>query len=81
MKLEVHRSEERGKAEHGWLHTRFSFSFADYHNPERMNFGALRVLNDDIIDAGSGFPTHPHDKFEIETLENSEVLLIEVPMV
>ena len=68
MKLEVHRSEERGKAEHGWLHTRFSFSFADYHNPERMNFGALRDLNDDIIDAGAGFPTHPHDNMEIVTI-------------
>lgn len=68
MKLEIQRSEERGRGEHGWLHTRFSFSFADYYNPERLNFGALRVLNDDIIDAGAGFPTHGHDNMEIVTI-------------
>ena len=68
MKLEFHRAEERGVGEHGWLHTRFSFSFADYHNPERMGFGALRVFNDDIIDAGAGFPTHGHDNMEIVTI-------------
>lgn len=68
MKTVIHRNKERGVGEHGWLHTRFSFSFAHWYNPERMGFGALRVLNDDIIDADSGFDTHPHANMEIITI-------------
>jgi redox-sensitive bicupin YhaK (pirin superfamily) len=65
MKTVLHKSETRGEANHGWLHSRHTFSFADYHNPERMNFGALRVLNDDTVEAGMGFGTHPHNNMEI----------------
>ncbi|NOR57823.1 MAG: pirin family protein [Sulfurimonas sp.] len=61
----IHRSSQRGVAEHGWLHSRFSFSFAEYYNPERMGYGALRVINDDIIEAGQGFPMHSHKEMEI----------------
>ena len=61
----LHRSETRGDADHGWLHSRHTFSFANYYNPERVNFGMLRVLNDDIVAAGMGFGTHPHDNMEI----------------
>lgn len=68
MALTLHRSHERGSAEHGWLHSRFSFSFAEYHNPERMGFGALRVINDDIIEAGTGFGMHPHKNMEIVSI-------------
>lgn len=65
MKKNIHRASERGEAKHDWLHTRFSFSFADYHNPQRMGFGKLLVLNDDIIAPAKGFGTHPHDNMEI----------------
>jgi redox-sensitive bicupin YhaK (pirin superfamily) len=68
MKLTVHRSGCRGHADHGWLKTWHSFSFASYYNPDRMHFGALRVLNDDSIEAGMGFGTHPHDNMEIITI-------------
>ncbi len=68
MKKIIHRANERGTADHGWLKANFSFSFAHYYNPEKVNFGALRVLNDDIIDAGKGFGTHPHDNMEIITI-------------
>lgn len=68
MSLIFHRSSERGSAEHGWLHTRFSFSFAEYHNPSRIGFGALRVINDDLIEAGSGFGMHPHKNMEIVSI-------------
>lgn len=68
MKTIVHRSEERGKASYGWLNTRYSFSFAQYYDPDRMGFGMLRVLNDDTIKEGTGFGTHPHDNMEIITL-------------
>jgi hypothetical protein len=68
MKLTVHRAGCRGHADHGWLKTWHSFSFAGYYNPDRMNFGALRVLNDDSIQAGMGFGTHPHDNMEIITI-------------
>ena len=61
----LHRAETRGNANHGWLHSWHTFSFADYYNPRRMNFGALRVLNDDTVEAGRGFGTHPHDNMEI----------------
>jgi len=64
----IHRAEDRGKAEHGWLHTNFSFSFAEYYDPEKMRFGLLRVLNDDIIEPGKGFGTHPHNNMEIITI-------------
>jgi len=68
MKLTVHRSGCRGHANHGWLKSWHTFSFASYYNPDRMHFGALRVLNDDIIQAGMGFGTHPHDNMEIITI-------------
>lgn len=68
MNITLHRAKERGTADHGWLHANFSFSFADYYNPRKMNFGALRVLNDDYIDGGKGFGTHPHSNMEIITI-------------
>ena len=65
MKTILHKSESRGHANHGWLDTHHTFSFADYFNPERIQFGMLRVLNDDRVAAGRGFGTHPHDNMEI----------------
>jgi len=64
----LHKSESRGEANHGWLQAKHSFSFANFYNPEKINFGALRVLNDDIIAAGMGFGMHPHDNMEIITI-------------
>lgn len=63
--LILHKANTRGEANHGWLHSFHSFSFASYYNPERMNFGVLRVLNDDTVSGGMGFGTHPHDNMEI----------------
>jgi hypothetical protein len=65
MNTVLHKAQSRGHANHGWLDSNHSFSFANYHNPERMHFGVLRVLNDDRVAPGKGFGTHPHDNMEI----------------
>lgn len=74
MKTTVHKAEDRGFANHGWLQANHSFSFANYYNPEKIQFGALRVLNDDIVAPKMGFSTHPHDNMEIITIPLKGVL-------
>jgi len=65
MQTVLHTAGSRGDANHGWLHSKHSFSFANYYHPEKTHFGMLRVLNDDFVDAGMGFGLHPHDNMEI----------------
>jgi len=65
MKTVLHKANTRGSVNHGWLQSHHSFSFGNYHNQERMNFGVLRVLNDDVVAPGMGFGTHPHKNMEI----------------
>jgi redox-sensitive bicupin YhaK (pirin superfamily) len=65
MNTVIHKAATRGNANHGWLNSNHTFSFANYYDPSRMNFGVLRVLNDDVVDGGKGFGTHPHDNMEI----------------
>lgn len=74
MKTIIHKADSRGFANHGWLQANHSFSFASYNNPEKVHFGALRVLNDDIIAPKMGFGTHPHDNMEIITIPLKGVL-------
>lgn len=74
MKTDIQRAIDRGKADYGWLKANYSFSFADYFDPIRERFGVLRVLNDDFIDGGGGFNTHPHNNMEIITIPLSGTL-------
>ena len=74
MKKVIHKANSRGTANFGWLDSRHTFSFGQYYNPERVNFGRLRVLNDDIVIGGAGFPTHPHSNMEIVSIPLSGAL-------
>ena len=74
MKKTIHKAVSRGLANHGWLKSFHTFSFANYFNPERMNFGMLRVLNDDIVQPKMGFGTHPHKNMEIISIPISGAL-------
>lgn len=86
MKVIVDKANSRGYANHGWLKTHHTFSFANYYNPKRIHFGMLRVLNDDLVAPGEGFDTHPHKNMEVisiplkgslrhgDSIENSEVI-------
>lgn len=68
MNTILHKAESRGLADHGWLLSRHTFSFASYHDPERVRFGLLRVINDDIVKPSQGFATHPHENMEIVSI-------------
>ncbi len=68
MKIQYHKASERGGANFGWLNSKHSFSFGHYYDPSKMGFGLLRVLNDDIVQAGMGFGEHPHDNMEIVSI-------------
>jgi len=68
MKIVLHKANSRGHASFSWLNSYHSFSFGNYHNPERMHFGALRVLNDDSVQQGMGFSKHPHENMEIVSI-------------
>lgn len=68
MKKILHKASSRGHANHGWLDTHHTFSFANYYDPERVHFGKLRVLNDDVVAPGMGFGNHPHDNMEIVSI-------------
>jgi redox-sensitive bicupin YhaK (pirin superfamily) len=74
MKTQLHKADSRGVANFGWLDSKHSFSFGHYYNPDRIQFGALRVLNDDIVEPGYGFGTHPHDNMEIISIPLSGTL-------
>ena len=68
MKKTLYSAADRGSADYGWLKPNYYFSFSNYHNPSKVHFGVLRVLNDDFIMGGGAFPTHPHDNMEIVTI-------------
>ena len=86
MRVVVDKAQSRGYANHGWLKTHHTFSFANYYNPERVHFGMLRVLNDDSVAPGEGFDMHPHKNMEVisiplkgylrhgDSIKNSEVI-------
>jgi quercetin 2,3-dioxygenase len=74
MKTILYKAADRGTANYGWLKPNYYFSFSQYYNPAKINFGMLRVLNDDFIAGGGGFPTHPHDNMEIVTIPLSGAL-------
>jgi len=74
MQTILFKAIERGKADYGWLKANYYFSFAQYHNPQKVHFGALRVLNDDVVAGGGGFPTHAHDNMEIVTIPHTGAL-------
>jgi redox-sensitive bicupin YhaK (pirin superfamily) len=74
MKQLIHKADDRGFADHGWLKATHSFSFANYYNPEKVHFGKLRVLNDDVVAPSKGFGMHPHENMEIITIPLSGAL-------
>lgn len=88
MKTIIDKADSRGYANHGWLKTKHTFSFANYYNPEKMHFGALRVLNDDIVAPSTGFDMHPHKNMEVvsiplkgflkhgDSIDNTEVITV-----